>query len=160
MSTPKNVFDHANHILKYQNTEYYSMLSDSDKNTFSTYMINKIISYVDKFNYILIPAISDIDELIFKSKLSPDMAYLLYIGTIPKSNMYNIKYQKSSSEDSKYTQDLINIISKHLEISKDTTIAYLNQYFKNNSGKQYLEHVLESYGYDTKDIKKIMTVKK
>lgn len=155
----KSVFDHANHILKYQNKEYYNTLDDSDKGTFSTFMLNRILSYVNKFDYIFIPELSEIDSIIFKSKLPLDIAYMLYINTIPKNGMYNIQYKKSNTPDQKYTPELINILSNYLEISKETTILYLHRYYSDDAGMAYLRKVLESYGFDTKEIKKMLTTK-
>lgn len=155
----KNVFDHANHILKYQNSEYYNMLDESDRATFSTFMINRILSFVKKFNFILIPAISEMDEIITKSKLPPNIAYLLYINNIPKSNLYEIQYQKSTTSESKYTSDLITIFSEYLQISKNTAISYLDMYYKTKDGKSYVIKILESHGLDKKEIQKIMKCK-
>ena len=41
---PKGLFDHINHITSNQTKDYWNTLTESDKKTWSNYMINRFLS--------------------------------------------------------------------------------------------------------------------
>jgi hypothetical protein len=54
-----------------------------------------------------------------------------------------------------YQQWLIDIIVKHYDVSKAEAISYLETYYLTEQGKQELLTIIQSYGVDPKEVKKL-----
>ena len=54
-----------------------------------------------------------------------------------------------------HQQWVIDIITKHFEISTAEAVSYLDMYYLSEQGKQDLLTIIKSYGVDPKEIKKL-----
>tara|TARA_R110000868_G_scaffold5943_1_gene34617 strand:+ start:600 stop:1064 length:465 start_codon:yes stop_codon:yes gene_type:complete len=136
------LFSHINHIYEKQSKNYFDTLTDSDKRTYSTYMVNRFVS----MNMHQLPLVSEIQ----KYNLSPEVHYLLLSSVLPRGRQFN-KYIKPKTED-KYEQWVIELIAKHFTVSQDEAIFYLDIYYVKD--KDSLRTICQMYGVDPKDIKK------
>ena len=100
-----NIFDWLNEI-SYKKSPW-SSFSEDDKDNFNSYMINRFVSM--KSNYI------DLVNLIQKYTIPKSVLYNYYCKTIPKSRTF-FRYIKPKK--SNINKDLLNILSKHLQLSK------------------------------------------
>lgn len=138
----KSLFDHVNHIHEQQTLNYFSTLIDSDKRTYSNYMVNRILS----MNIHLLPLVDEIQQY----TLDPAVHYLFYATTIPRGKQYN-KYVKSKT---KITHEpwLIELVAKHFQVSQEEAVLYIDIYYKKNTAE--LRAICEAYAVDQKLIKK------
>lgn len=143
---PKTLFDHLKAITQRDyDPNYWKNLSESDKKTFSSYMIHRFIS----MNYDW-TEIANIFQR-YSYGLSDELVYKLYATTIPKGNIF-LRYIKGKNEV-KYDKDLVDIICRYFEISKREAYDYI-EIFSNNP--EQLIEILEMYGIEPKKVKKMM----
>lgn len=145
----KTLFDHIKAITeKPYDPDYWNKLSDSDKKTFSTYMIHRFIS----MNYYWI----DIANLFqqYSYNLKPEIVYKLYATALPKSRTF-LRYIKGKKDHS-YEPELISIMITHFEVSKKEIILYLNILYDWPSGIDDIKNLLSRYGKSEKEIKKLI----
>lgn len=84
--------------------------------------------------------------------------YKLYSSILPKKKMFS-KYVKATKID-KYNPELLAHLAKHFEVSKTEIKSYLSLLFREKRGILYIENILTSYGVDSKQIKKLIKIKK
>lgn len=113
----KTLFDHVNNLLTTNDIDYYDKLSDSDKKTWSTFMINRFISmnpdYIEVINNI--QAYSDIP---------PELISKLYIEILPRKKIY-LKYIKNTKIE-KYGNEVIQCIMNYYLCSKKEALEYID----------------------------------
>tara|TARA_Y100000593_G_C4129830_1_gene246844 strand:- start:90 stop:533 length:444 start_codon:yes stop_codon:yes gene_type:complete len=145
----KNIFEHLGDIThKKTDVDTYT---ESDWKSYTPYMINRWLS--------MNPAAIDIVNIVQKHySLSKKMHYKLYSDIFPKQKLYT-RYIKAP-KNTKYTPELISIISSHFEISKSETKEYLDLFFSDNLRILELKNILKKYGHTDKDIKKLIKVKR
>lgn len=148
----KTLFDHLNAITYVQDPNYWSTLTDSDKKTWNTYMINRYLS----MNMDLTETIAYLDKYTVTNGLKPEYVYKLYINILPKSKQY-LSYVKSNNSI-KYNKELINMISNHYKVSNREAIDYLTIFYLNEKHKNDLLHLLSMYGLEQKEIKKLIKI--
>jgi hypothetical protein len=148
----KTLFDHINAITQIQDKKYFEKLSESDKKTWSTYMINRFLS----MNPDWIELISELDYITVGQQLKPELVYKMYIDIIPKSRIF-LKYIKGKNVV-KYNTDLIKLIVTHFRCSKREAVEYLGIYYSTEDRFQSLKHVISMYGNNEKEIKKLIKV--
>lgn len=146
-SKPKSLFDHLNGIT-FNKTKWES-LSDSDKKSFSSYMINRFLS----MNSGLTEIINEFQKYTI-NVLSTREVYKLYLDILPKEKMF-FKYIKGDKEE-KYPDKLIELVSKYYECSHKESIEYLDILTKKDDLKNQLKSLLQGYGLDDKEIKKLI----
>jgi len=88
-----------------------------------------------------------------KYPLSPKELYRVYRDILPRRNQF-LKYVKGKKNMS-HQQWVIDIIVKHFEISNVEAVSALDMYYLSEQGKQDLLTIIESYGVDPKEIKKL-----
>ena len=140
------IFDWLNQI-NYEKKSWDKFSQDEQKK-FSTFIINRwlsmdenliqIVNYFQKYSIGL---------------LEPRDTYKWYCNIIPKQKRFN-KYIKGKNSV-KYDGELINTICKFYETSKQECIEYIGML-----GKDELQDILELYGKDPKQIKKLLKGKK
>ena len=81
--------------------------------------------------------------------LEPRDTYKWYCDVIPKQKRFN-KYIKSKNAV-KYNNELIDIVCKYFEISKTECVQYIEMLSKDK-----LKSILELYGKESKQIKKLL----
>lgn len=148
----KSLFDHIRAILEIQDVNYFDKLTDADKNTFSTYMINRFLS----MNMDWTELIAELDHSTTASQLSPELVYKMYIDIFPKGRTF-LKYIKSQTE-LKYNKKLMDILKNHFEVSIRECKEYLDIMYKTTKGILEIKGILYYYGIETKEVEKLMKV--
>jgi len=144
----KTLFDHINEITQNQDANYFDSIDDSDKKSFSNYMINRFLS----MNIDWIELVSEVD--LYSGQLNKEMLYLLYINILPKEKVF-LKYIKPKNEV-KYNKEIISLIKKHFEVSEDESIDYLTIFFSSDNGIKSLRKIVSMYGFTEQEINKLL----
>ena len=140
------IFDWLNQI-NYEKKSW-NKFSEDEQKKFSTFIINRwlsmdenliqIVNYFQKYSIGL---------------LEPRDTYKCYCDIIPKQKRFN-KYVKGKNAV-KYDGELINTICKFYETSKRECVEYIGM-----MGNEELKSILELYGKEPKQIKKLLKGKK
>jgi hypothetical protein len=146
----KNLFDHLKAITSIQDPEYFKRLSEADKKTWSTYMLNRYLSMSEDY----LEIINELQKYTLGIPLTPETVYNLYSNIFPKSNIF-LKYVKGQNFYS-YNKELLNIMVEHFKLSKSELTDYLDICFNTDEGKEYLTNIIKKYGIDEKEIKKLL----
>jgi hypothetical protein len=87
----KSLFDHIKHITGVQDPEYWSTLSDGDKKTWSSWMVNRFLSMIPEYA----DTINSVQHL--SSGIDPKHYYQVLIAVIPGRQVFcqYIKGKKS-----------------------------------------------------------------
>lgn len=144
---PKSLFDHIKAITSEQDPKYWDTLEDSDKKTWSNYMVHRFLS----MNKDWIEILSEIQP--YTQTLPPKQLYLTLIDILPKGR-YFLKYVKGKSE-SKYESFLVNLIRKNFECSTNTALEYCDILYSSIGGRESIKELCELYGVDKKEITKL-----
>lgn len=144
VSKSKELFDFLNGITADQSTHFFDTLTDSEKKKYksSRYMIHRFLSM--NVNYLPI-----VDVLQQYTNVPDRQHYLFLTNMIPKGKQYN-KYIKGSKEE-KYEKWLVELVTKHFEISSAEALEYIEIYYLHNKGA--LRELCEKYGVDKKLLK-------
>ena len=137
---PKGLFDHINHITSNQTKDYWNTLTESDKKTWSNYMINRFLSMKMEW--------TDFVNEIQKLKLDPKQLYVVYSSILPKGKQY-LKYIKKK-KGTIYNTQVIQKVSEYFEISKSESEDYLNLL-----SKEQIRELVLKYGYTDKELKQM-----
>ena len=138
----KTFFDHLNQVIKDKKPNYWKSLSEADKKTWNTFMMNRYLSMSPEF-------IGIVDLLQkYNHTLSDEMAYNLYAFYIPKSNKF-LRYIKKDKSDN--NKELIGYISEYYECSLKEAKDYLDILTK-----EQLYIILDQFGLEKKTIKKLL----
>jgi hypothetical protein len=119
----------------------WSSFTEEDKKQFSSYMIHRYISmyepYVDVANYGQLLPSNDKEKI-----------YQFYCSMIPKNNIF-LKYVTGSK--TKSNEQILKCIADYYTISFGEAEDYIPLL-----KKEGIEHILEKYGIDSKEIKKLL----
>lgn len=137
---PKGLFDHINHITSNQTKDYWNTLTESDKKTWSNYMINRFLSMKMEW--------TDFVNEIQKLKLAPHQLYLVYSNVLPKGKQY-LKYIKKKKQTI-YNTQVIQKVSEYFEISQSESEDYLKLL-----SKEQIRELVSKYGYTDKELKQM-----
>ena len=135
------IIDWINQLLVYK--KHWNEFTEDEQKKFSPFIINRWLSMDDEFIEIV-----NYFQKYSIGQLKPKEVYKWYCDILPKGKRFN-KYIKGK-RDKKYDKELVNIISNHFECSKLQTQEYLGLI-----SKEELKEVLEMYGTDKKQIKKV-----
>lgn len=141
------LFEHINAITKDQDKKYWDKLDESDRKSWSNYMVLRFLSMNPDF----LPLISQVQPVL--QEVPPKALYLALIDLIPKGRYY-LKYMKPKGED-KYESWLIELVSKHYEVSKLQSEDYLKILYNSRSGRERIKELCEIYGIESKQITKL-----
>lgn len=108
----KGLFDHLNQIRYTKSNTYWNDLSESERKSFSSYMINRWLS----MDMDIIELVSYVQTLDMK----PELLERFYREFLPKDKSF-LKYIKGESD---LNIEEIEILSEHFEISKREAIIY------------------------------------
>jgi hypothetical protein len=143
----KTLFDHLNAITQEKDPKYWDKLDESDKKTWSNYMVLRFLSMKPEW----IELISDIQPYV--QEISPKALYLCLIGLIPKTKAF-LKYMKPTSSE-KLEEWIVELIARYYNVS----IAHAEEYYlilhETTSGKLHIKEIAEAYGTDPKQITKL-----
>ena len=137
---PKGLFDHINHITSTQSKDYWNTLTESDKKTWSNYMINRFLSMKMEW--------TDFVNEIQKLKLDPCMLYLVYSNVLPKGKQY-LKYIKKKKQTN-FNTEVVQKMSEYFECSKSESEDYLKLLTK-----KQIRELVSKYGYTDKELKQM-----
>ena len=141
----KSLFDHITHITSKQTKNYWEDITDADKKTWSNYMVNRFLSM--NMNW------TDLVNEIQKYKLEPKDLYRLYTEILPKGKQW-LRYTKGK-KTMKYQRWLLEIVAKYYESSLNEAHDYLEIYYSTEQGKAELKAILQKFGIEPKEIKKL-----
>lgn len=150
MSTDKTkgLFDHLNAIYLNQSPKYWDNLSETDRKSYSTFMINRFLSmnmdYVEVVNALQL----------YYGSVGPRESYLFYSDLLPRGKQWN-KYVKGKKPTG-YDDWLLELVAQYYEVSQSEAEAYLDLFYLTGEGKESLRNLLEKYGTDPKKIKKVV----
>jgi hypothetical protein len=141
-----SLFDHLSFIT--DKKRKWETLTEADQKSFSPYLINRwlsmtpeLIEYVDMFQRYTIGLLATKD------------VYKLYYDFLPKKKFFS-KYVKGKKH-SEYNEDLIRIVQEHLQISELEATDYV-EILKIREKDLIFKELLERYGKDEKEIKKLL----
>ena len=95
----------------------------------------------------------DLVNEIQKMKLEPKDLYRLYIDILPKGKQW-LKYTKGKKV-MKHPQWVIDIVTKYHQVSVKEALEYIDIYYATEQGKAELKSILQKYGTEPKQIKKL-----
>jgi len=135
------IIDWMNQLLIHKKS--WEEHSETDRKTFSPFIINRWLSmdidFIEIVNYFQKYSIG---------QLKPKEVYKWYCDVLPKGKRYN-KYIKGNKLK-KYDEWLTKLLCNHFECSKLQVIEYLELI-----DNQELKDILEMYGIDKKQMKKV-----
>jgi len=143
----KTLFDHLNAICDKKDPKYWDTLDESERKTWSNYMILRFLSMKPEW----IELIADIQP--YLQEAPPRAMYLCLIGLIPKTRAF-LKYMKPVSSE-KYEDWIIELICKYYNVSKLQAEEYYLILHQTTSGKTHIKEIAEAYGTDPKQITKL-----
>ena len=143
----KTLFDHIKAVTQFQDPKYWDKLEESDKKTWSNYMIHRFLS----MNSDWIEILSEIQP--YTQVLEPKNLYLSLIGIIPKGR-YFLKYTKGKKEN-KYESFLIDLIKQDFMCSSKEAEDYCEILYSTREGRENIKYICEKYGIDKKQITKL-----
>lgn len=143
----KTLFDHLNAITSKQDPNYWSTLSESDKKSWSNYMILRFLSMEPEW----VAVISEIQPVV--QTLQPEQLYKVLIGIIPKGRKF-LKYVKGNKKE-EYEDWLISLISNFYMVNDETATTYARILYSSDTGRDAIRQLCEYYGTDPKKIKKL-----
>ena len=140
------IVEWINQILMYKTP--WENFDESEHKTFSPFIVNRWLSMDNDF----------IEVVNFFQKysiglLSHKDIYTWYCDVLPRGKRFN-RYIKGKKRI-KYDEELVEIVCKYFEISKKECIEYIEL-----MDKEQLKSLLELYGKESKQIKKILKCKK
>ena len=144
---PKSLFDHITQITNVQNPKYWDTLDESDKKTWSNYMVLRFLS----MKYEWVETIAVVQP--YLQEVPPKAMYLALIDLLPKGRHF-MKYMKAKTAD-KYEGWLVELVAKHYEVSQLQAEDYLKILYVSRTGKERIKQLSEDYGTDPKIIKKL-----
>jgi len=143
----KTLFDHIKAVTQFQDPKYWDKLEESDKKTWSNFMIHRFLS----MNPDWIEVLSELQP--YTQILEPKQLYLALIGIIPKGRYY-LKYTKGKGEN-KYESWLIDLIKQDFQCSKKEAEEYTEILYSTREGRENIKYICEKYGIDKKQITKL-----
>jgi hypothetical protein len=143
------LFDHLKAIYQEPyDPKYFDNLSDSDKKTFSTYMINRYLSMNPQWLFV----VNYVQQYSFG--MSNEMLYKVYANLIPKGRTF-LKWVKGKKEK-KYNKDLIELISLYYEVSQLEATNYITILLSNTEWRKRLIEICRMYGNTDDEIKMLL----
>ena len=141
------LFDHINQITNVQDPKYWDRLDESDKKTWSNYMVLRFLS----MKYEWVEMVAELQP--YLQEVPPRACYLALIDILPKGKQY-LKYTKPKTAD-KYEGWLVELVAGYYEVSKLEAEEYLKILYSSKSGKEYIIEFCKRYGIEDKEIKKL-----
>ena len=141
------LFDHIKAITQTQDKKYWDKLEESDRKSWSNYMIFRFLSMNPEW----VNMVAQLQP--YLQEVPPKACYLALIDILPKTRAY-LKYMKAKDED-KYEKWLVDLISKHYQTSKLQSEEYLKILYNTRSGRGRIKEICEMYGTDSKEITKL-----
>lgn len=130
----KGLFDHLNQIRHIKSDTYWEDLSESERKSFSPYMINRWLS----MDMDVIELVSYIQTL----NMNSEFLERFYREFLPKDKSF-LKYMKGEFD---LNTEEIEILSEHFEISKREAIIYYLM-LKERDELDVVDEIKKLYGH-------------
>jgi len=150
--TPKTLglFDHLKHIRTVQDPEYFDLLTEVEKKSFTPFQILRGLS----MNPELLDNVSTMYR--YFDKIPKKSLYKLFIG-----GMVPLEYPGSfhpwvKAKKFPVSQIIVDLITKYFEISTKEAGEYVLLLLTKPTGKQELEQFCKDYGLTESEIKEAM----
>ena len=137
----KGLFDHIKQITNVQNPMYWDTLTESDKKTWSNYMIHRFISM--KSDWIEVA-----NEIQRYWELKPKTIYQFYTNILPRGRTF-LRYVKSKKK-SKVEKWAMEHLKDYFECSSREVEQHLEILTK-----EQVTTIVMKYGVDDKQLKKL-----
>ena len=134
--------DWMNQLLVHK--KHWNDFTKDEQKKFSPFIINRWLSMDSEFIEIV-----NIFQKYAIGTLEPREVYMWYRDVLPKGKRFN-KYIKGK-KSKKYDDWLVKLLSSHFQCSKLQIMEYIDLI-----DKQELRDILEMYGTDNKQIKKVI----
>ena len=154
-SKPKSIkknlglFDHLKAIRYTKDPNYYNNLSESEKKSFSHWMILTWLSLDDD--------LLDLIKLLFTDgyydKIPSDMFYKMLVDFVPKS-YNNLSWIKTTRKSEK----LLTELSRWFSVSKRESEEYLNIMLSSDVGLIELSSILEGLGFSDEESEELLNI--
>lgn len=142
-----SLFDHIKAITQTQDKKYWDKLDESDKKTWSSYMVFRFLSMNPEW-------VTDIAHLQpYLQEVPPKACYLALIEVIPKTRAF-LKYMKAKGEDT-YEKWLVELFNKHYNTSTLESEEYVKILYSTKSGRERIKELCTMYGIESKQITKL-----
>ena len=142
----KSLFDHINQITSVQQKTYFKKMSDEDKKTWSSFMVNRFLS----MNPSWIELVNEVQQY----DLPPEILYKLYTDILPKKKIW-LKYVKGRKQMVEYPRWALEIISNHYQVNFRESKEYIEMFLLTEGGMYELAELFSKYGTEPKEIKKL-----
>jgi len=137
----KSLFDHIKQITNVQNPKYWDNITESDKKTWSNYMIHRFISM--KSDWIEVA-----NEIQRYWELKPKTIYQFYTNILPRGRTF-LRYTKSKKK-SKVEKWAMEHLVDYFQCSTREVEEYLELLTK-----EQVTSIIMKYGVDDKQLKKM-----
>ena len=141
----RNIFEHMSGITDKKTP--WDVLSDSDKKSFTPYIINRWLS----MNMYFIELVNELQRYTI-GQISPEETYKLYYDILPKQKQFN-KYIKGKKAD-KYNPALVELLSMHFLVSEKEAMEYIDMY--QETSLNTLKEIIKKYGKTDKEVDKLL----
>ena len=146
----RGLFDHVKHIRQVQSADYYDTLSESERKTFSKFMILRVLSMDQK----IVEEISYISK--YMEVLPDKQFYDLLIKCIPKDYKFYPYIKKNVKE---VNSTILGCIVKKYQIGSSDASDYYSLFIQTESGLNNLVELVQSFGYSQSEIETMFDVK-
>lgn len=102
----KNLFNHLNELTQGNNENYYNELTETEKKTWSSYIIHRFLSMSSRYIHIV--------NFIQQFTLTDKHLFKLYHKILPKNRTF-LRYIKSKNKTEK--DELVNAMARSQELS-------------------------------------------
>lgn len=141
------LFDHIKMITQTQDKKYWDKLDESDKKTWSSYMVFRFLSMNPEW----VTTIAQLQP--YLQEVPPKACYLALIDVIPKTRAF-LKYMKAKGEDT-YEKWLVELFNKHYSTSTLESEEYVKILYSTKSGRERIKELCTMYGIESKQITKL-----
>ena len=140
-----SLFDHINQLTSVQNPNYWDVISDEDKKSWSNYMVNRFLSMKSEW--------TDLVNEVQKYPLEPKELYKVYTSILPKKKQW-LRYIKGDKKMD-YPKWVYEIVAKYLQVSMREASDAVDMYELSHGGQAELTDILIKYGKTEQEIRKI-----
>lgn len=142
-----SLFDHIKAITQTQDKKYWDKLDESDKKTWSSYMVFRFLSMNPEW----VTTVAQLQP--YLQEVPPKACYLALIDVIPKTRAF-LKYMKAKGEDT-YEKWLVELFNKHYSTSTLESEEYVKILYSTKSGRERIKELCTMYGIESKQITKL-----
>ena len=119
----------------------WDQLTKQEQKEFDVFIVNKMLATNQEY-------VELVNLMQMHHNMSKEQSYVMFLRLLPQKKIY-IDYIKSKTE--KVNKELLEILSKHYEISNYSARLYYSGMSKDN-----ISELLTKLGYDDKQISKLL----